>query len=290
MTTLAEPSPAPAQLTGTPRPTRWSRSLATLAPFGDFLTFSVKVVRAVPHTLTHHWRAVLEHFSDISWGSGALVVGGGTIGVMVLLSLSVGTSLGIEGFNGLEVVGLSPLVGFISATANTRELGPIVAALALAAQIGCRFTAQLGAMRINEEIDALESMAIRPVSYVVTSRLIATMMAILPLYVIGLLGSYLASETTVVLLFGQSPGQFGHYFNEFLSVRDVVFSIIKVVVFAFVVALVHCWYGMSVSGGPQGVGQATGRSIRASIVSIVILNMLLTVAMWGGDPGFRISG
>lgn len=261
-----------------------------LVPFGSFLTFSAAVLLAVPATLVHHWRTCLEHFSDICWGRGAIIVGGGTIGVMVLLSVSVGTSLGIEGFNGLELVGLAPLVGFISATANTRELGPLVAALALGAQVGCRFTAQLGAMRVNEEVDALEVMSVRPVNYLVATRLVATMLAIVPLYVIGLLGSYIASESTVVMLFGQSQGQFDHYFLEFLTMRDIGFSLIKILIFAAIVVLIHCWYGLSVAAGSLNVGEATGRSIRASFVVIVVLNMLLTVAMWGGDPGFRISG
>jgi phospholipid/cholesterol/gamma-HCH transport system permease protein len=261
-----------------------------LVPFGSFLTFSARVLMALPATVVHHWRTCLRHFSDICWGKGAIIVGGGTIGVMVLLSVSVGTSLGIEGFNGLELIGLAPLVGFISATANTRELGPLVAALALGAQVGCRFTAQLGAMRINEEVDALEVMSVRPVNYLVATRLVATMLAIVPLYAIGLLGSYLASEATVVMLFGQSAGQFDHYFLEFLSMRDIWFSLIKILVFAAVVVLIHCWYGMSVSAGSLNVGEATGRSIRASFVVVVVLNMLFTVAMWGGDPGFRISG
>jgi phospholipid/cholesterol/gamma-HCH transport system permease protein len=83
---------------------------------------------------------------------------------MILLGLSSGTSLGIEGFSGLELIGLAPLTGFVSAAVNTRELAPLVAALALAAQVGCRFTAQIGSMKLHEEIDALAVMAVNPSS------------------------------------------------------------------------------------------------------------------------------
>ena len=127
----------------------------------------------------------------------AILVGGGTVGVMILLSIAAGTSLGIEGFNGLELIGLAPLTGFISAGVSTRELAPLIAALALAAQVGCRFTAQLGSMRLQEEIDALAVMAVQPMRYLVTTRVLAAMIAIIPLYLIGLIGSYIAAEATV---------------------------------------------------------------------------------------------
>jgi phospholipid/cholesterol/gamma-HCH transport system permease protein len=241
-------------------------------------------------TLKRYRLEVMRQLTDIAWGSGAIIVGGGTIGVMVLLSVAAGTSLGIEGFNGLELIGLAPLTGFISAAVSTREIAPLIAALALAAQVGCRFTAQLGSMRLHEEIDALEVMAVPPMRYLVTTRVIAAMVAILPLYLIGLIGSYIASELSVVVLFHQSQGTYDHYFSAFIQGRDIVLSVVKIVVFAFAVALIHCWYGFNASGGPQGVGEATGRAIRASIVTVVLLDMVLTLIFWGASPGFRVSG
>lgn len=264
--------------------------LTALALIGDFAHFCWRTVLSIAATVTRYHREVLQQLKDIAWGSGAILVGGGTIGVMVLLSVSAGTSLGIEGFSGLQLVGLAPLTGFVSASANTRELAPLIAALALGSQIGCRFTAQLGSMKIAEEIDALEVMAIPPIRYLVTTRVLATGIAILPLYLIGLIGSYIASMLSVVILFGQSPGQYDHYFSSFVSGRDIGFSVIKIIIFAIAIALIHCWFGMRASGGPQAVGEATGRAIRASIVAVVILDMILTLLFWGGDPGFRVSG
>ena len=261
-----------------------------LAQVGDFATFATGTIGAIPATISNYHKEILRQLKDIAWGSGAIIVGGGTIGVMILLALSAGTSLGIEGFNGLEIVGLAPLTGFISASANTRELAPIIAALALASQIGCRFTAQLGSMKISEEVDALEVMAVEPMRYLVTTRVIATAVAILPLYLIGLIGSYMASAFSVVVIFGQSPGQYDHYFSTFIQPKDVALSVVKIMVFATAVTLMHCWYGMRASGGPQAVGEATGRAIRASIVSVVVLDMIMTLLFWGGDSGFRVSG
>lgn len=265
-------------------------ALGGLVRAGEVLTFVVRALGATRQTLVHHRAEVLRQLADISWGSGSLVVGGGTIGVMVLLALSAGTSLGIEGFSGLELVGLAPLTGFVSASVNTRELAPLVAALALAGQVGCRFTAQIGSMRIHEEIDALEAMAVPPMRFLVSTRVIAAMTAILPLYLVGLIGSWLASQAAVVYLFGQSPGTYEHYFDTFISARDVGLSVVKILVFALLVALIHCWYGFRAAGGPQGVGEAAGRAIRASIVIVVVTDMLLTLAFWGNDPGFRVSG
>jgi phospholipid/cholesterol/gamma-HCH transport system permease protein len=116
------------------------------------------------------------------------------------------------------------------------------------------------------------------------------MVAIIPLYFVGLLGSWLASKFAVVVIFGQSGGQYDHYFYAFLQPKDVIFSVIKMLIFALLVALIHAWFGYNASGGPAGVGEATGRAIRASIVTIVIADMLLTLAFWGNDPGFRIQG
>jgi phospholipid/cholesterol/gamma-HCH transport system permease protein len=264
--------------------------MTALALIGYFASFALDVVRAIPSTLALYPKEMFRQLKDIAWGSGALLVGGGTVGVMALLSVAAGTSIGIEGFNGLEIVGLAPLTGFISASANTRELAPLIAAIALGAQVGCRFTAQIGSMKIYEEIDALEVMAVDPMRYVVATRVVACMLAILPLYLIGLIGSYVASQVSVVVLFGQSPGQYDHYFSTFIQGRDVFLSVVKILIFALAIALIHCWYGMKVGGGPQAVGEATGAAIRASIVSVVLLDMVLTLLFWGGDPGFRISG
>jgi phospholipid/cholesterol/gamma-HCH transport system permease protein len=264
--------------------------VAALAQVGDFTTFAGRTLLAIPQTVVLYHREALRQLKDIAWGSGAIIVGGGTIGVMILLALSAGTSLGIEGFNGLEIVGLAPLTGFVSASANTRELAPLIAALALASQVGCRFTAQLGSMKIHEEVDALEVMAVEPMRYLVSTRVIACGIAIIPLYLIGLIGSYIASMLSVVVIFGQSPGQYDHYFSTFILGRDVFLSVVKILVFATAITLIHCWYGMRVTGGPQAVGEATGRAIRASIVVIVVLDMIMTLLFWGSDSGFRISG
>ena len=146
------------------------------------------------------------------------------------------------------------------------------------------FTAQLGAMRISEEIDALEVMAIPSLRYLVTTRMIAALIAVVPLYLVGLFASYMATALAVIRVKGQSEGTYGYYFSLFLSPNDIWLSLIKVMVFAVVVTLVHCYYGYTATGGPEGVGRAAGRALRTSIVFLAFTDVAMTIALWGLKP------
>ncbi len=187
-------------------------------------------------------------------------------------------------------MGSSVLTGFLSAYVNTREIAPIVAALALSATVGCGFTAQLGAMRISEEIDALEVMAVPSVPFLVTTRMIAGFVAVIPLYIVGLLAAYLASRVVSTVFNGQSSGSYDHYFNLFLPPEDVLWSFGKVLVFAFVLILIHCYYGFHARGGPAGVGVAVGHAVRTAIVTIAVLDFFLSLAIWGTTTTVRVAG
>src|SRR6202012_3524642 len=131
---------------------------------------------------------------------------------------------------------------------------------------------------VTDEIDGLEVMGVPSLPYLVTTRMIAALVAVVPLYLVALSGSYLATQATVVLVAHQGSGTYLHYFHEFLDARDILLSVIKVIVFAVLVPVIHCYYGYSASGGPEGVGKAAGRAIRSSIVTIAFADMLMTVA------------
>ena len=257
---------------------------------GDQMSFYARAVAWTPRTLTHYRKEVLRLLAEVTFGSGALAVIGGTIGVIAMMSGFTGFVVGLQGYAALEQLGSSVLTGFLSAYVNTRELAPIVAALALSATVGCGFTAQLGAMRISEEIDALEVMAVPSLPFLVTSRMIAGFVAVIPLYIIGLLAAYLATRTISTLFNGQSSGSYDHYFYLFLPPEDVLYSFAKVLVFAFVVILIHCYYGFHASGGPAGVGVAVGRAVRTAIVTIAILDFFLSLAIWGTTTTVRVAG
>src|SRR5689334_21338681 len=261
-----------------------------LATLGKQLAFYARVLGWVPRTLVHYPRETLRLLSEVFFGSGALAVIGGTLGVMIGMTVFTGLIVGLQGYSALNQLGTSTLTGFIAAYFNTREVAPLAAGLALSATVGCGFTAQLGAMRISEEIDALEVMAVPSLPFLVTSRLIAGFIAVIPLYVIGLLSSYLATRTITVYFYGQSAGTYDHYFNLFLPPQDVFWSFGKVLIFAVAIILVHCYYGYRASGGPAGVGVAVGRSVRTTIVTAALLNFFIGFAIWGTTVTVRIAG
>jgi phospholipid/cholesterol/gamma-HCH transport system permease protein len=263
---------------------------APVVRLGHMLVFFVRALVAVPLALRQYRREFASLLSDIAWGNGSIVVGGGTAGVALVLGLTVGALVGIEGYNFLDLLGLGPATGIISSLVNTRELAPIMASLAFATQGGCRFTAQLGAMRIAEEIDALESVAIRPIPYLVTTRLLASTVAAIPLYILCLAMSYLSTQLVVQVVSGGSNGAYLHYFSLMLAGRDILFSLLKAVVFVWIASTVQCYYGFYASGGPEGVGVAAGHGMRASITIVIMVNMLLTMALWSVDAGARFGG
>jgi phospholipid/cholesterol/gamma-HCH transport system permease protein len=264
--------------------------LNMLDQLGDQLSFYLRALAWIPRTLRRYGKEVLRILAEVSFGSGALAVIGGTIGVMIGMTVATGTVVGLQGYSALNQVGTSAFAGFVSAYFNTREIAPLVSGLALSATVGCGFTAQLGAMRISEEIDALEVMGIPSVPYLVTTRVIAGFLAVIPLYAIGLLSSYLASRQITVWFFGQSAGTYDHYFLLFLPPGDVLWSFGKVLVFSVVVVLAHCYYGFRASGGPAGVGVAVGRAGRPAIVAISIIDFFLSLAIWGATTTVQVAG
>ncbi len=268
----------------------WTVPRDGLLSLGHIITFLVKSIGLAPITFRHYQKEVWRLLSDVAWGNGAIVVGGGTVGVMVILGIMGGATVGIEGYTALNLLGMSPLTGALSAFATTREIAPLLAATAFAAQSGCRFTAQLGSMRISEEIDALEAIAIRPLPYLVTTRMAAAVLSIVPLYAVSLAANYIAAQVMFQLQSGQGAGTYLHYFQQFMLSTDVLFSFLKVVVFVLLATFIQCYYGYFASGGPEGVGIAAGHAIRLTIIVIVFASLIMTLVFWGTTAGIRISG
>ncbi|MFJ8911410.1 MlaE family ABC transporter permease [Amycolatopsis sp. NPDC102389] len=267
-----------------------ARPGAMLEGFGGQLSFYFRALAWTPRTIRRYGREIFRLLTEVSFGTGALAVIGGTLGVMIGMTLFTGLIVGLQGYSALNQLGTAALTGFISAYFNTREVAPLSAGLALSATVGCGFTAQLGAMKISEEIDALEVMGVPSMPYLVTTRVIAGVTAVIPLYAVGLLSSYLASRQITIWLYGQSAGTYDHYFTLFLPPEDVLWSFLKVIIFSVLVILSHCYYGYTASGGPAGVGVAVGRAVRTAIVLISVLDFFLSLAIWGATTTVRISG
>jgi phospholipid/cholesterol/gamma-HCH transport system permease protein len=268
----------------------YQKPLKSLDKLGEELSFYVRALAWTPRTVRRYKKEILRLLAEVTLGSGALAVIGGTVGVIVAMCFFTGTEVGLQGYAALNQLGTENFAAFVSAYFNTREIAPLVAGIALAATVGCGFTAQLGAMRISEEVDALEVMAVPSLPFLVTTRIIAGLIAIIPLYVVGLLSSYFASRLVVTQFFGQSTGTYDHYFNQYLPPGDVMWSFGKVLVFAVLVILIHCYHGYNASGGPAGVGVAVGRAVRTSIVVINIVDLLLSMFIWGATTTVRLAG
>lgn len=261
-----------------------------LTQLGGQLSFYARSIGWSGRTVRRYKKEVVRLLAEVSLGTGALAVIGGTVGVIAFLAFFTGTEVGLQGYSALNQLGSAAFTGFVSAYFNTREIAPLVAGLALAATVGCGFTAQLGAMRISEEVDALEVMGIPSLPFLVTTRMIAGFVAVIPLYVLGLLSSYWATRLIATGYYGQSTGTYDHYFHLFLPPGDVLWSFAKVLIFAVVIILIHCYYGYTASGGPAGVGMAVGKAIRTSIVAINLVDFFLSLAIWGATTTVRIAG
>jgi phospholipid/cholesterol/gamma-HCH transport system permease protein len=264
--------------------------LRSVDSLGFAAVFVWQVLSSVPLALRRYRGETMRVITDMTWGRGSVIVGGGTVPMMIVLGLVIGFSVGVESFATLDMLGMGPVTGIVSAFATTRELAPIAAAVGFAAQAGCRITAEIGAMRISEEIDAIEALGLHSVPFVVTTRVIAGAVAIVPTFLIALIGSYLACRGLITLVHDQSAGVYDHYFYQFVAGFDIIAATVKVAVFGTVVILVHSYYGFFAAGGPEGVGIASGRAVRASFVAVIAIDMILSLTLWGFDSAITFTG
>ncbi len=264
-----------------------------VAGLGDFLVFCAKVIyHCVADVVLRlrYRRNVVLHISDIVAGVGAFVVGGGMVFVVAALALAAGATVGVQAFMGLSQIGAESFVGLAGSYANVREITPLIAAIAMSAQVGSAFTAEIGAMRVSEEIDALEVMSIPSIVYLVCTRLVAMVLALIPLYMVALFASFFGTRAMTTQVFNMSPGLYDYYFNLYLPPIDIVYSVVKVVVFAVEVSLIHSYFGYYATGGPVGVGRAVGVAIRTTFIVVVLTNLLLSYLFWGGAPTVSLTG
>ncbi len=262
----------------------------SLEAYGDQLLFYAKALIWVPRAIRRYPREIVKILAEVTFGAGALTLIAGSVGVIAFLAFFAGTEVGIQGYASLSQIGVAKFSAFISAYFNTREVAPLISSIALAATVGCGYTARLGAMRISEEIDALEVMAVPSLPFLVTTRMVAAFIAVIPLYVVALSASYLSPRLITVYLYGQSSGTYDHYFLAFLPPIDILWSFGKLLFLSTAIILIHCYYGYTASGGPAGVGTAVGRAIRTSIVTVVVADFFLSFAIWGSTTTVRITG
>jgi phospholipid/cholesterol/gamma-HCH transport system permease protein len=256
---------------------------------GRVAWFVVVAVGQIGHALRYYRKETLRLIAEIGMGTGAMAVIGGTSAIVGFVSLSGSSLVAIQGFASLGNIGVEAFTGFFAAMINVRSAAPLVSGVALAAVVGAGATAELGAMRISEEIDALEVMGIKSISYLVSTRIMAGFVVIIPLYAMAMILSFVSGQVTTTLFYGQSTGTYDHYFRTFLRPEDVMWSFVDAIIISVIVMLNHCYYGYFASGGPVGVGEAVGRAMRASLVAVAMVVLLVALALYGVDPNFNLT-
>src|SRR5689334_1225969 len=206
-----------------------------LDSMGHVAWFVVTAVGSIGHAVRYYRKEMLRLVAEIGMGTGAMAVIGGTVAIVAFVTLSGSSLVAIQGFASLGNIGVEAFTGFFAALINVRIAAPVVTGISMAATVGAGATAELGAMRISEEIDALEVMGIKSISFLATTRIMAGLVVIIPLYSLAMIASFLSPQITTTVLYGQSHGTYEHYFRTFLRPDDVFWSFVEAILITAVV-------------------------------------------------------
>jgi phospholipid/cholesterol/gamma-HCH transport system permease protein len=254
-----------------------------LATVGEIAGFTGNILRDV-------WGLrVLRFFGEAVRQCGILIIGSAAI--IWTLMFILGLQCGIEGAYFTESTGTPSVSGLFTALCDLREVTPLAFGYMMSAKVGTGIVAELGAMRISEEIDALEVMGIDSVLFLCATRLLAAWLVLPFMYLAGIGAAFLASYLAVVQQIGfTSSGGYLLIFWQFQNPPDFLFSVIKAMFMATAIVLVSCYYGYNASGGPVGVGRATAKSMVLNLVLVHMIGMLGTAVFWGGNARAPVGG
>src|SRR5947207_736190 len=270
----------PAQQFG-PVPRRfWAPGLDLFDVLGQIVLFSVTALRSIPRALRYR--------KEIWWYAAFLAVG--STPVALVMTYFSGSECSVEAYYSLhQLGGAESLAGVFNALCDMREITPLFFGFAIGAKVGCGIVAELGTMRINEEIDALETMGVPSVPFLVSTRMLAALMVMPLMYVLSLAASFLASWIVQHFQIGLvSDGIYFNYFWRYTNLQDLAYSMIKAITFAFTIICVAVYYGYHVTGGAVGIGRAVAKTMAVSLVMTVVLNAVLTQVFWGQNPNLPI--
>jgi phospholipid/cholesterol/gamma-HCH transport system permease protein len=254
-----------------------------LASFGEIVKFCATVVAEVFSL------KVFRFFGEALRQAGLLILSS-TLVIWGLIFI-IGLQCGIEGAYFNRAVGSPAYAGVFAAWCDLRELVPYAFGYMMAAKVGTGIVAELGSMRISDEIDALEVMGISSMTFLCATRLLAAWLVLPFMYLAGIGAGFFASYLAVVEQIGEvSSGGYFLIFWMFQNPPDLIYSVIKAMTMATVIVLVGCYYGYNASGGPVGVGTATAKSMVLNIVLVHLIGMLGTQIFWGANPRAPIGG
>jgi phospholipid/cholesterol/gamma-HCH transport system permease protein len=253
---------------------------AVLGAVGDIAKFSGSVVRSLPD--------VRKYATEVLHQAGILILSSGLI-IWVMEGV-MGTECGLEASYTLKQIGAPIYSGVFNAWCSLREMAPYMWGYIFAAKVGCGLVAEIGSMRIADEVDALEVMGINSRSYLVGTRVLAVWIAMPFLYIVGLGVMYVTAYLmTVVNLGGVSAGGYLYIFWLYQNPADLLYSLMKVMAMGTVICFVGCYYGYNASGGSVGVGRNTAKSMMLNMVLIHIVGVLGTQLFWGLSPNAPIA-
>lgn len=257
-----------------------NRVQAGLASVGEIARFSGRVLRELPQ--------VRRYTTEVLQQAGVLILTSGLI--IWAMQGVIGTMCGTEAAYTLKQVGAPLYSGVFNAWCGLRELAPYMWGYIFAAKVGCGFVAELGSMRISDEIDAMEVMGIHSRAYLVGTRVLAAWLAIPFLFTVGLAIMYLAEYfVTVIHLGGVSSGGYLYIFWLYQTPGDFLYAQLKAMAMGTVIVLVGCYYGFTAYGGSVGVGRATAKSMMLNMVLIHIIGVLGTQLFWGLSPNAPVA-
>ena len=253
---------------------------ARVETLGKIVNFAASAIAHIPQALRYR--------REIWWYAAFLAIG--STPIALVLTYFTGSECSVEAYYSLSQIGAQSLAGVFNAICDTREITPLFFGFAIGAKVGCGLVAELGTMRVNEEIDALEVMGIPSKIYLVSTRMLACFLVLPFMYLLSLAVSYLGSYVVQQFQIPDkiSTGVYSDYFYRFLNVEDLIFSMIKAVVFAFLIVCVAVYYGYNVTGGAVGIGKAVAKTMAVALVVTVVVNALLTQIFWGNNPNLPI--
>jgi phospholipid/cholesterol/gamma-HCH transport system permease protein len=271
------PRPQPVEITVRGTAVRVKAAVET---GGEIARFAGRTIRGLGD--------VRNYVSEVFHQTGVLILSSGLI--VWLMQFVMGSVCGLEANYTLKQIGAPLYSGIFNAFCSLREMAPYMWAYIFAAKVGCGLVAEIGSMRISDEIDAMEVMGVRSRSYLVGTRVLAAWIAMPFLYIVGLGLMYISMYlVTVVQLGGVSPGGYSYIFWLYQNPFDFLYSLLKVMAMGTTVVFVGCYYGFNATGGSVGVGRNTAKSMMLNMVLIHVIGLLGTQLFWGLNPNAPIG-
>jgi phospholipid/cholesterol/gamma-HCH transport system permease protein len=242
---------------------------------GEITVFFIRALWGIRH--------VPQHFEEFL--RFAAYVALSTLPVVVFINYFMGSECGLESWYSLKIIGVQDLGGVFVAFCDLRECTPIYFGFAVGAKVGCGLAAELGTMRISQEIDALETLGMNPIEYLVSPRVLACLLVLPLLHVAALAASFVASFVVQILqISALSRGIYLDYFWRFMNPLDFVYSLVKALSFALCAIACGIYYGYNVRGGSEGVARAAAKTTGIAMIFVVIFNSIFSQLFWGVNP------